>query len=146
MVDKEGNMIVAICKYDVLSSLIHSAYGFLVLALFIGAITCVVREEWFWSLILFFLCLLFWLLAWVNANDKLKNRIYPTLLEQHLLKNSKISAPFVIKSFSHNSNAIKCITDNGEEWSFKVEFLQEQLPLYVIKIHVLSEEQHHRKL
>lgn len=77
--------------------------------------------------------------AWLNANDNLKGRIYPNLLEKHLLENEKIKDLFILKRFSPYMDYITCISDEGKELRYKVVFMQEQLPLYVVKIHTLAE-------
>ena len=71
----------------------------------------------------------------MNSNDHLKDRIYTELIEDHLFKRGMISAPFITKRFDSHTDTINCITAEGEQHEFFVEFLQEQLPLYVVRIH-----------
>ena len=78
--------------------------------------------------------------AWLDANDRLKERIYPELLEKHLLKKGLQKELFVLKRFFPYMDEIRCICADGAEKEYKVEFMQEQLPMYVVKIHMAKVE------
>ncbi len=138
VIDKDGNLVVAILKYNSIMCLVHSGYGFLSLGLLLATVAVILLGAGFASILTGVLCLFFWLKAWLHANDKLKCGIYPDLLEQHLLKNGGITSPFIIKRYYPDPSFIKCITVEGDEQSYKVEFLQEKLPLYVVKICIVQ--------
>lgn len=134
--ESEDSIVVAIVKYNWLECLFHSFYGILFFLFLVVSILVIALGYEFWSLIPGVLCLFCWAEAWLNSNDKLKSRIYTEKLEAYLLKRGKIAEPFMTKCFNHHSDSIECITANGEKQMYKVEFLQEQLPLYVVRIHL----------
>lgn len=136
VIDTDGNLVIAIMKYNSIVSLVHSGYGFWSMVLLLVTVAVILLGEGFSSILTGVLCLFFWAKSWLHANDKLKSRIYLDLLEQHLLKIGRINSPFIIKRYYPDPSFIKCVTDEGVEQSYRVEFLQEKLPLYVVKIHL----------
>lgn len=132
--DQEGNLVVAIRKYNWIECLFHSIYGFFFLVFLTIIITLVVYSQWIWAIAAFVICMFCWAKSWLNANDRLKGHIYTVLLEQHLLENHAITAPFIVKRYYSGIDSIKCVDEKGEVKEYKVEFIQEELPLYVVKI------------
>ncbi len=133
--DQDGNLVIAITKYRWAESLCHSGYGIVVLICIVVALSFVAMGLWIWAVISLLVSVFFWVKAWLNANDRLKGRIYPELLEKHVLKNGSETNPFILKRFYPFVDKITCICDDGTEKEYKVEFMLEQLPMYVVKIH-----------
>ena len=131
---QDGNLVVAIRKYNWIECLLHSFYGVLMLVFFAPAIALVLDGQWLWAIVPFVISLFCWVKAWLGANDSLKGRIYTELLEQHLLKKNRITAPFITKRYYPGIDVIKCVDEKGEDREYKVEFMQEELPLYVVKL------------
>lgn len=134
--EAEDSIVVTIVKYNWLECLFHSLYGILSLLIMAVTILVIACGYGFWSLIPGVFGLFCWGEAWLNSNDKLKGRIYTEKLEEHLLKRGMITGPFITKRFNHHSDSIDCITVNGEQQVHKVKFMQEQLPLYVVRIYL----------
>lgn len=132
--DKEGNLVLAIKKFNWMNCLFHSFYGFLFVLFFTATIVFFIYGYLIWALALVMMCLFFWVMTWLNSNDKLKERIYPEMLENHLLKKVVIKTPFISKCFNSHKETIECITESGEKKEYKVEFMQEHRLLYVVKI------------
>lgn len=137
VVDRDGNIVVAILKYNTLSCLFHSFYGIIVILLLVGTVASIALGYSLGAVVPGVVFFFFWLKAWLNANDKLKEHIYPELLEKHLMETGIIEGPFIVKDYNADAYVIECITDKGDNVSYKVEVMQEKLPLYVVKIHVI---------
>lgn len=133
--DQDGNLVVAITKYRWAESLLHSCYGIGVLMCIVVTLALAMMGLWIWTVITLLVSLFFWVKAWLGANDRLKGRIYPELLEKYLLEKDLQKEPFILKRFYPYVDNIRCICDDGTEKEYKVVFMQEQLPLYVVKIH-----------
>lgn len=138
--DQDGNLVIAITKYRWAESLCHSGYGIVFLICIVVALALAVMELWIGAVMPLLVSLFFWVRAWLDANDRLKGRIYPELLEKHLLENGLQKEPFILKRFYPYVDSIRCICDDGTEKEYKVVFIQEQLPMYVVKIHMAKVE------
>lgn len=136
--DKDGNLVVAIMKYKTMECLFHSIYGLLAFFMVMMAIG---YNSWLWIGVPVLLFFFFWLKAWLHANDKLKKAIYPELLEDHLIAKKIIVVPFISKRFIPDVDYITCVSNNGEEQIYKVDFIHEQSALYVVKIYVSQIQQ-----
>lgn len=132
--DQDGNLVIAIKKYRWAESLWHSGYGIVVLMGIVTAVALVLMGLWGWAALPVLASMFFWVKAWLDANDRLKGRIYPELLEKHVLEKGYQKEPFVMKRFYPYMDEIRCICADGAEKEYKVEFMQEQLPIYVVKI------------
>ena len=79
-----------------------------------------------------------WVKAWLHSNDKLKGRIYLSLLKEFIRKScSEEEMPVIIK-FEPGSHVIETMMKNGELRVYKVERMMEDLPLYAVKIHTID--------
>lgn len=134
--DMDGNLVIAIKKYRWAESLYHSGYGIVVLICIVAALVLAVIGLLIWGALSLLLSLFFWVKAWLDANDRLKGRIYPELLEKHLLEKGLQKEPYILKRFYPYVNIIRCICDDGTEKEYKVIYMQEQLPMYVVKMHI----------
>ena len=134
--DQAGNMVIAITKYRWTESLLHSGYGIVVVLGIVATVVLAVMGLWIWSALLVLASVFFWVKAWIDANDRLKGRIYPELLEKHVLEEGLEAKPFILKRYYPYIDKIMCICADGTEKEFEVEFMQEQLPMYVVKIHM----------
>jgi hypothetical protein len=134
--DQDDNLIVVIIKYRWTECLWHSLYGFVTIIFIIPFLILAMKEQWLWGIASILLSLFFWMKAWLDANDQLKGRVYPELLEQYLLEKEKIESPFVFKRYNSSNNSISTISTLGVENIYMVEFMQEQLPMYIVKIHI----------
>ena len=137
--DKNGDVILAYDKYGWFMCLFHSLYGLLVLLLLVG---CTIMLVCGWSLIaiLAFVGAVFcWAGAWLNANDKLKKKLYPSiLLEQLANKEAEFIDNSLIIRYLVSGEYIEMLTKDGELRRYAVEFLREDSPLYVVKIHTAA--------
>ena len=70
---------------------------------------------------------------WVNANDNLKKRVYSGILEKYYEENNYGSISLM--HYSPHQDLITVISSSGETHSYYVEFITEDLPLYIVKIH-----------
>ena len=138
--DQDGNLVIAITKYRWTESLMHSGYGIVVLMGIVAIVVLAVMGLWAWTALPVLASVFFWIKAWLDANDRLKGRIYPELLEKQVLGRGLEKEPFVLKIYYPYVDKIKCICANGVEKEYKVEFMQEQLPMYVVKIHTARVE------
>lgn len=134
--DQDGNWVIAITKYRWAESLCHPGYGIVFLICIVVALALAVMELWIGAVMQLLVSLFFWVRAWLDANDRLKGRIYPELLEKQVLGRELEKEPFVLKIYYPYVDKIRCICANGVEKEYKVEFMQEQLPMYVVKIHM----------
>lgn len=138
-VDKNGDVILAYDKYGWFMCLFHSLYGLLLLLLLVG---CTIMLVCGWSLIaiLAFVGAVFcWAGAWLNANDKLKKKLYPSiLLEQLANKKVEVIDNILIIRYLVSGEYIEMLTKDGDLRRYAVEFLREDSPLYVVKIHTAA--------
>lgn len=134
--DENGDLVVAIVKYTWLNCLVRSVYGYICLMFLANVVVLLVTGFWLCATASGVLGIVFGIAAWLNSNDNLQGRIYVELLEDHLLKKKVISDRFISSQFNGYKNIISCITDAGEKRIFEVEFMQENYPTYVVKIHI----------
>lgn len=137
VVDRDGNLIVTIIKYNWLACLVHSLYSLLLLALLVGVVFSIVAKWWVVAAVLFVIGIIIWMQMWVDANDKLKKRLYPRLYIEHLDGESAEMKSFV--RFDPHTDLLFVVSPSGEVKSHKVEFIMEDHPLYMVKIHSLPE-------
>lgn len=136
--DKDGNLVVAIRMYNGINCLFHSVFGIIAIVLLVIAIVALVFSAGFLSVVPFVLSLFFWAEAWLTSNDKLKNRIYTGIFEEYLLKNSVITEPLIVIRFYPHMDKLRCMTNNGEECLYNVEYIEGK-PLYIVRIHTKPE-------
>ncbi len=132
--DQDGNLVIAIKKYRWAESLYHSGYGIVVLICIVAALVLVVMGLWGWAVLPVLASVFFWLKAWLDANDRLKGRIYPELLEKHLLEKGYLTEPFILKRYYPYIYRIRCVCADGAEKDYEVGFMREHFSLYVVKI------------
>lgn len=137
VVDRDGNLVVAIIKYSWFACLAHSLYSLPLFAILVGAVFSIVAKWWIVAAVLFVVCIIIWMKIWVDANDKLKKRIYPRLFIEYLAGESAEMKSIV--RFDPHTDLLLVITHSGEVKSHKVEFIMEDLPLYMVKIHSKSD-------
>lgn len=133
VVDRDGNLVVAIKKYSWLSCLVHSFYSLLLIALLVGVVFSIVAKWWVVAAVLFVIGIVIWMQMWLDANDKLKKRLYPRLFIEHLDGESAEMKSIV--RFDPHTDLLSVVSDSGEIKNHKVEFIMEDLPLYMVKIH-----------
>ena len=137
VVDGDGNLVVTIVKYSWLTCLFHSFYSFLLLALLVGVVLSVVEQWWIVAVALFVFGIFIWMQIWVDANDKLKKRIYPKLFIEHF-DGESVEMKSIVR-FDQHTDLLLVVPPSGEIKSHKVEFIMEDLPLYMVKIHSRGE-------
>lgn len=133
--DTDGNLVVSINKFGVFTSLFRSVFGYSAMIVFIGGIVALYHGLIIYSIIAFFAIIILASLAWLNANDNLKKRIFPIILKEHI-NNTNIDKdfnPFLIY-FIPREDKLEVIDKNGDKYYFEVEHIVEKLPLYVVKI------------
>ena len=135
--DQNGDLVIAIKKYRWAECIYHSGYGIVFLMCIVAALVLAVMGLLIWVALPLLASLFFWVKAWLDANDRLKGRIYPELLERHLIEKGLQKEPFILKCFYPYVDSIRCICDDGTEKEYKVVFMQEQLPMYVVKVYTL---------
>lgn len=138
-VDKDGNIVITIRKYNAISCLSHSLFGLLMLGLLLGGIAILVKGKTIEAIVAFVICVLLWAAAWLNANDSLKKRIYTKALLEHLKSLNPEMVEPVIARFYPSGDYIECLERNGTVRRYLVEFVMEKLPMYVVKIHTRPE-------
>lgn len=137
VVDGDGNLVVTIIKYSWFTCLFHSFYSLILLALLVGAVISLIEEWWMVSIVLFLIGIFMWMQTWVNANDRLKKRIYPRLFIEYL-GNKSLQTQGIVR-FDPHTDLLFVVSPDGEIKRHKVEFVMEDLPVYMVKIHSLPE-------
>lgn len=137
VVDGDGNLVVTIIKYNWLACLVHSLYSLFLLALLVGVVFSIVAKWWVVTAVLFVIGIIIWMQMWLDANDKLKKRLYTRLYIEHLDGESAEMKSIV--RFDPHTDLLLVISPSGEIKSHKVEFIMEDLPLYMVKIHSQGE-------
>ena len=133
--DRDGNIVVEIVKYNVVSCLFHSVFGFLTFIVLIGGIVSFVAGARILSIVAIVVATLLWAWTWIHSNDVLKKNVYPSVLLDYL-KQSKSSVvdENTVARFDPHRDYIECLGTDGALYYFHVEFLMERLPLYAVKI------------
>lgn len=140
-VDKDGNIVITIRKYNAIPCLFHSLFGLLMIGLLFGGIAILVKGKTIVAIVAFVMCVFLWAAAWLNANDSLKKRVYTTALLGHLkAQNPEMPEP-VIARFYSSGDYIECLERDGTVRRYLVEFVMENLPMYVVRIHTRPEEE-----
>lgn len=134
-VDKDGNIVIAIEKYTAILCLFHSIFGYMLFVLLAGGIMSLVLGEPVVAIVAFVLCAFLWAAAWLNANDSLKKRVFTTVLLEHLKSLAPEKREPVIARFYPDIDCIECLESDGRVQRYRVEFVMEKLPLYVVRIH-----------
>ena len=134
-IDRDNNIVVTIRKYGWLTCIFHSFWS-IVLVLFIaGALFLLVKQQWVAVIVFLIFAALAWAKAWLHSNDKLKSRIYITLLKDFLKKSMpEKNIPIIIR-YDSDGYFIETLMKDGELRTCKVEHIMEKLPLYAVKIH-----------
>lgn len=135
VIDRDNNIVVTIRKYGWLTCMFHSLWS-IVLVLFIaGALFLLVKQEWVAVIVFLIFAALAWGKTWLHSNDKLKSRIYITLLRDFLKKSMPEEGLPIIIRYNPDAYVIETMIKDGDMRTYKVEHLMEKLPLYAVKIH-----------
>ena len=103
----DSNLMIVIRKFGWIGCLPRSVWGIIAILSIVATVVLSVKRMPLGG-ILGFASILLWVSAWVDANDRLKKNIYPDVLEMHLLKTGKLTAPFAIKHFHPQQDLIEC--------------------------------------
>ena len=137
--DKNGDVILAYDKYGWFMCLFNSLYGLFVLLLLVGCAIMLVYSWWLIAILAFVVAVFCWAGAWLNANDRLKKNLYPSiLLEQLANKEVEVIDNILIIQYLVSGEYIEMLTKDGDLRRYAVEFLREDSPLYVVKIHTAA--------
>lgn len=134
-IDGDNNIVVTIQKYGWLTCMFHSLWsiGF-VLCLF-GVLFFLAKQQWVAVIVFLIFAALAWAKTWLHSNDKLKSRIYVTLLKEFLKKSMPEEDLPIIIRYDYSGYAIETMKKDGDRRTYKVEHIIEKLPLYAVKIH-----------
>lgn len=94
-----------------------------------------VKQHWVAANVLLIFVALAWAKAWLHSNDKLKSRIYVTLLNEFLKKSMPEEDLPIIIRYDYSGYTIETMKKDGDRRTYKVEHIIEKLPLYAVKIH-----------
>lgn len=134
-IDKDNNIIVTIRKYGWLTCLFHSIWSLALVICLAGFVALLAKQQWVAEIVFLIFATFAWVKAWLHSNDKLKSRIYITLLMDFLRKSmSEEDLPIIIR-YDSDGYVIKTMMKDGERRNYKVEHIMEKLPLYAVKIH-----------
>jgi len=140
-IDKENNIIITIRKYGWYTCLFHSVWGLVQVLCLAGFVCLLVKQQWVAAIVFLIFAALAWIKAWLHSNDKLKSRIYITLLKDFLRKTmSEEDLPIIIR-YDSDGYFIETMMKDGELRTYKVEHIMEKLPLYAVKIHTNVEKE-----
>lgn len=133
--DTDGNLVISINIFGVFHSLLRSVFGYIAILTFIGGIFAFYYGKICISMIAFFTVLVLVALAWLNANDNLKKRLFPLILREYI--NNKDSGkefnPLRIQ-YLPGEDRIEVIDRNGDKYCFMVNHIMEKIPLYIVRI------------
>lgn len=139
-IDKDNNIVVTIRKYGWLTCLYHSIWSLALVLCLAGLVVLLAKEQWVAAIVFLIFAALAWTKAWLHSNDKLKRRIYITLLKDFLRKSmSEEDLPIIIR-YDSDGYFIETMMKDGELRTYKVEHIMEKLPLYAVKIHTNVEK------
>lgn len=131
--DKDGNITVILIKYNWLTCLFHSYLSLFLLLALVGFVFSLISGWWLAAAVLFGIGIVFWMYIWVKANDNLKKRVYSGILKKHFEENNYDS--ITLMHYSPHQDSITVVSSIGEAHSYYVEFITEDFPLYIVKIH-----------
>lgn len=134
-IDGDNNIVVTIRKSGWFTCVFHSFWSMAFVLFIAGALFLFVKQQWVAVIVFLIIAALAWAKAWLHSNDKLKSRIYITLLK-NFLKNSipEEDLPIIIR-YDSDGYFIETMMKDGELRTYKVEHIMEKLPLYAVKIH-----------
>ena len=134
-IDRDNNIVVTIRKYGWFTCLLHSLWSIAIILCIAGALFLLVKQQWITIIVFSIFAAFAWAKAWLHSNDKLKSRIYITLLKDFLRKSmSEEDLPIIIR-YDSDGYFIKTMMKDGELKIYKIEHIMEKLPLYAVKIH-----------
>ena len=134
-IDEAKNIVITIKKYNVILCLFHSLYGIVTFIFLAGSISAIFMTKHTMAIVASVFGVLFWIGAWLNANDNLKKHIYTTVLLE-FIKNKcpGIQSP-VYAVFHPSLDYIECIKSSGAINRYMVEYIMEKRSLYTVRIH-----------
>lgn len=134
-IDRDNNIVVTIRKYGCFACMFHSLWSVAFVFCIAGAWVPLAKQQWAAVMVFLILAALAWTKAWLHSNDKLKRRIYITLLTEFLKKSmTEEEIPIIIR-YDSDSYYIETMMKDGELRTYNVEYVMEKLPLYAVKIH-----------
>ena len=140
-IDKDNNIIVTIRKYGWVTCLFHSIWSLSLVLCLAGFVGLLAIQLWVAAIVFLIFAAIAWAKAWLHSNDKLKSRIYITLLKDFLKKStSEEDLPIIIR-YDSDGYVIETMMKDGEFRTYKVEHIMEKLPLYAVKIHTKVEKE-----
>lgn len=140
-IDKDNNLVVTIRKYGWFTCMIHSIWGIVVLLCMAVFVTLLAKQQWVAAIVFLIFATLAWAKSWLHSNDKLKSRIYITLLKNFLKKSMPEDDLPILIRYDSDGYVIKTMMKDGELRDYKVEHIMEKLPLYAVKIHTKEEKE-----
>lgn len=144
-IDGDKNIVVSIRKYGWLTCVFHSFWSIAFVLCIAGGVFLIVKQQWVAANVLLIFVALAWAKTWLHSNDKLKSRIYITLLKDFLEKSiPEEDLPIIIR-YDSDGYFIETMMKDGELRTYKVEHIMEKLPLYAVKIHTKPHKDEERE-
>ena len=134
-IDGDNNIVVTIRKYGWLICMFHSLWSIVFILCLFGALFFLAKQQWVAVIVFLIFAALAWAKTWLHSNDKLKSRIYVTLLNEFLKKSMPEEDLPIIIRYDYSGYTIETMKKDGDRRTYKVEHIIEKLPLYAVKIH-----------
>ena len=134
-IDGDNNIVVTIQKYGWLTCMFHSLWSIVFVLCLFGVLFFLAKQQWVAVIVFLIFAALAWAKTWLHSNDKLKSRIYFTLLNEFLKKSMPEEDLPIIIRYDYSGYTIETMKKDGDRRTYKVEHIIEKLPLYAVKIH-----------
>lgn len=134
-IDGDNNIVVTIQKYGWLTCMFHSLWSIVFVLCLFGVLFFLAKQQWVAVIVFLIFAALAWAKTWLHSNDKLKSRIYVTLLNEFLKKSMPEEDLPIIIRYDYSGYTIETMKKDGDRRTYKVEHIIEKLPLYAVKIH-----------
>lgn len=134
-IDGDNNIVVTIQKYGWLTCMFHSLWSIVFVLCLFGVLFFLAKQQWVAVIVFLIFAALAWAKTWLHSNDKLKSRIYVTLLKEFLKKSMPEKDLPIIIRYDYSGYTIETMKKDGDRRTYKVEHIIEKLPLYAVKIH-----------
>ena len=134
-IDRDNNIVVTIRKYGWLTCMFHSLWSIVFVLCLFGVLFFLAKQQWVAVIVFLIFAALAWAKTWLHSNDKLKSRIYVTLLNEFLKKSMPEEDLPIIIRYDYSGYTIETMKKDGDRRTYKVEHIIEKLPLYAVKVH-----------
>lgn len=134
-IDRDNNIVVTIRKYGWFTCMFHSLWSVAFVLCIAGALFLLAKHQWGAVIVFLIFTALAWAKAWLHSNDKLKSRIYITLLKDFQRKSMPEEDIPIIIRYDSDGYFIETMMKDGELRTYKIEHIMEKLPLYAVKIY-----------